>query len=454
MPFLRSILRLVVACTLFVSGASALAQPAASGTFPVDGRGLPTLAPMIARVAPAVVNISVTVRQAEDNPLARDPFFRRFFDLPEQRREDRQAAGSGVIVDAARGLVVTNHHVVDNAAEIVVVLTDRRQLRAKLIGSDPATDVALLSVPPERLTALRIADSDDLQVGDFVVALGNPFGIGQTVTSGIVSALGRSGLTAEAYEDFIQTDASINPGNSGGALVNLRGELVGINSAILAPSGGNVGIGFAIPTNMVRAVMDQLLKSGEVRRGRLGVSSTDVTPDFAREKKLPVTQGAVIVRIEPGSAAERAGLRPGDVVVAANGRPIRSSGDFRNRIGLTPAGEELDLQLLRENRPLNLRARVAEIAGAAAGDAIAQLPGLRVTGAGPERGPSEAVLVTSVERGSPAYGVGLRTGDVIVGVNRRRTRNPAELAEALRTNERPWRLTLLRGEARVQITIR
>ncbi|MFM9886276.1 MAG: Do family serine endopeptidase [Burkholderiales bacterium] len=441
----------------------ALAWVAAAPThaaLPLDVRGTPTLAPMLVQVTPAVVNISVQTRSAQENPLLRDPFFRRFFDQPERPRVE-QSAGSGVIIDAARGLVLTNHHVVSNAIEIVVTLKDRRQLKAQLVGADPATDIALVRIPAEGLTALKMGDSDEMAVGDFVVAIGNPFGIGQTVTSGIVSALGRTGLGIEGYEDFIQTDASINPGNSGGALVNLRGELIGINTAIIGPSGGNVGIGFAVPMNMVRAVVDQLIRFGEVRRGRLGVSTTDVTPQNARDLKSNTTEGAVIMRIEANSAAERAGLRQRDVVTTFNGRPVRSSGDLRNRIGLTPTGDEIELRVLRDGAPMTIRARIAETqaraASAITAEGVPQLAGASVANVEPGmpfHGQIEGAVITGVERGTSAHRNGLRIGDVVFGVNRARVRSAEELLSALRTVERPWRLSLLRGEQRVGLVIR
>ena len=433
------------------------AQLAAPTSVPADSRGLPTLAPMLRQVSPGVVNISVVQRpQGQENPMLRDPFWRRFFDTPE--RQPQQSAGSGVIVDAARGLVLTNHHVIDNAREIVITLKDRRQLKAQVVGSDPATDIALLRIPAENLTAVRFGDSDELQVGDFAVAIGNPFGLGQTVTSGIISALGRTGLGIEGYEDFIQTDASINPGNSGGALVNLRGELIGINTAILAPAGGNVGIGFAVPTMMVRAVMDQLLRFGEVRRGRLGVSSADLSPDAARELRINVTEGAVLAQVEPGSAAEKAGLRPKDIVIAANGRPVRGASDLRNRIGLTPTGEEIVMTVLRAGQTLTIRARIAEIVAVAIpGSTLPQLAGARVATLErntPGYGSLEGALVASVERDSAAYNNGLRSGDVIFGLGRRRIRNVEELIASLKTAERPWRMTILRGDARLDLVVR
>ncbi|MGC2518658.1 MAG: DegQ family serine endoprotease [Burkholderiales bacterium] len=433
---------------------------AANAALPLDAKGTPTLAPMLTQITPAVVNISVLSRDpAEDNPLLRDPFFRRFFDIPEGAAQPQQSAGSGVIVDAAHGLVLTNNHVIKDAQEIVVTLKDRRTLKAQLVGTDPGTDIALLRVPARGLSALKFGDSDALNVGDFVVAIGNPFGIGQTVTSGIVSALGRSGLGIEGYEDFIQTDASINPGNSGGALVNLRGELVGINTAIIGPSGGNVGIGFAIPVNMARAVMEQILRFGEMRRGRLGVSTQDLTPDLAHQFGVNVTEGALVVQVERGSTAEKAGLRPKDVVTAANGRPVRNSGDFRNRVGLTPVGEEVQLQVLRDGRPLKLRARIGELFAATnvPGESVPQLAGARVSNIEPGMpmyGQVDGAIVTAVERGSAAFRNGLRPGDIVYGVGGRRVRSVAEFLAALRANESPLRLSLLRGEYRITLVIR
>jgi len=420
------------------------------------------LAPILEQVTPAVVNISVLSRDpAENNPMLRDPFFRRFFNIPDAQAKPQQSAGSGVIVDAARGLVLTNNHVIRDAQEIVVTLKDRRQLQARLVGTDPGTDVALLRIPANGLTAMKFGDSDALNVGDFVVAIGNPFGIGQTVTSGIVSALGRTGLGIEGYEEFIQTDASINPGNSGGALVNLRGELIGVNTAILGPAGGNVGIGFAIPAGMVKLVMDQLLRFGEVRRGKLGVTTDDLTPDLARKLKIGgnLTEGALVVSVENGSPAQKAGLRKDDVVVGANGRVVRNSADVRNRIGLTPVGEEVDLKVIRDGQPVQIKAHVAELfaATAAAGEAVPQLAGAKISNIEPGmpmHGQIEGAIITAIENNSPAAKSGLRPGDIIYGVNRTRIRNVKQLLEALRDNERPMRIALLRGEYRLTLTIR
>ena len=324
----------------------------------VGGAPLQSIAPVVSRVTPGVVGISVRGRVREDNPLAQDPLFRRFFNMQQQPVErETQATGSGVIVDAAKGYVLTNSHVVENASSIEVTTKDNRRLKARLIGRDPETDIAVLQIPGGDLSAVPMGDSDRLQVGDFVLAVGNPFGLGQTVTSGIISALGRS-LGIEGYEDFIQTDASINPGNSGGPLVDLQGRVVGINTAILAPSGGNIGIGFAVPISMARQVMDQLIAYGEIKRGRIGVAIQDLTPDIAQALGTKRTQGAVIARVEPGSPAERAGLRTNDLVVAVNGVPMHNGTELRNRVGLSRIGDEVELTVDRGGSERTVSVRV------------------------------------------------------------------------------------------------
>jgi serine protease DegQ len=326
-------------------------------------RGVLTMAPLLEGVTPGVVNIAVRSRvERPANPLLDDPFFRRFFDVPEAPpQRDVLSAGSGVIVDRGRGYVLTNHHVVGGAQEIQVTLKDGRTYPARLIGGDAETDIALLEIDAQGLTAVALGDSDRLAVGDLVIAIGNPFGLGQTVTSGIVSALGRGGLGIEGYEDFIQTDASINPGNSGGALVNSRGELIGINTAILGPAGGNIGIGFAVPVNMARAVMAQLIEHGEVRRGRVGIRIQDLTPALASAMDLELRGGAVIAGVEPGSPAAEAGLRPGDVIVGVNDQPILDAGDLRNLVGIRPAGTRLDVVLYRAGRERSVNVRIGEV---------------------------------------------------------------------------------------------
>lgn len=332
-----------VALSLLAVPASALAQ------LP---EGTTSVAPLVRQVTPAVVNISTrSVSPAVENPLYNDPFFRHYFNLPRNlpQRETR-AAGSGVIVDAQRGYVLTNNHVVQNATRIDVTTKDNRTFRAKLVGTDAATDIAVLKIDPQNLTDIRLGNSNRVEVGDFVLAIGNPFGLGQTVTSGMVSAIGRSGLGIEGYEDFIQTDASINPGNSGGALVNYQGELIGINTAIIAPGGGNVGIGFAVPINMARSVMDQIITHGAVSRGRIGVAIQDLTPDLAEALNVSRADGAAVVKVEGGSPAAKAGLRQGDVVIAVNGDPVRSAAELRNRIGLARVGATVALTYQRGGR--------------------------------------------------------------------------------------------------------
>jgi len=328
-----------------------------------SGSPMQTIAPVVSRVTPGVVGISVRGRVREDNPLFQDPLFRRFFNLQQQQIErETQATGSGVIVDAAQGYVLTNSHVTENGTSIEVTTKDNRQFKARLIGRDPETDIAVLQISGGNLTAVPMGDSDRLQVGDFVLAVGNPFGLGQTVTSGIVSALGRTGLGIEGYEDFIQTDASINPGNSGGPLVDMQGRIIGINTAIVAPSGGNVGIGFAVPINIARQVMEQLISGGEIKRGHIGVAIQDLTPDIAQGIGTTHTQGAVIARVEPGSPAERAGLRTNDIVVAVNGAPIRNGAELKNRVVVARIGDAVDLTVVRGGSERTVAVRIDQFA--------------------------------------------------------------------------------------------
>ena len=335
-----------IAAALLIAAAAFPAPAQVGGIATRDG--MPTLAPTLEKIMPAVVNIAVLQKSPEEqNPMLRDPFFRRFFGLPGQS-QPQMSAGSGVIVDAKNGYVITNAHVVNGAREIAVSLQDNRRLPAKLIGADPGTDIALLKIESRNLAEAKWGDSDSLRVGDFVLAIGNPFGIGQTATSGIVSALGRSGLSAEGYEHFIQTDASINPGNSGGALANLKGELIGINTAIIGPAGGNVGIGFAVPSVIARAVMDQLVRFGEVRRGRLGVAMQNVVGG----------DGASVTEVEARSPAAEAGLRKGDVIVALNGRAVRGAAELRARLSVVPVGERVELGVQRGGQPQLIRATV------------------------------------------------------------------------------------------------
>src|SRR5215216_677591 len=333
--------------------------PRSLAHMPEIGEGkVATLAPLVRDVMPSIVSISVHGRVKEDNPLYREPLFREFFEVPKELEREIQGIGSGVIVDAQRGYVLTANHVVTQISTVMVTTKDGRRFVAKLVGRDPATDIAVLRLQgAQGLKAIAVGDSDKLEVGDFVIALGNPFGLGQTVTSGIVSALGRTGLGKQRYEDFIQTDAAINPGNSGGALVNLRGELVGINTAIFSAGGGNVGIGFAVPINMARGVMEQLVQHGEVRRGRIGVSIKEVIVGAGQSANI--TEGALIAEVARGSPAEHAGIQKGDIIVTADSKPIRSAAQLRNKIGLTPVGGRLQLTVQRKSVVHNVSVEVA-----------------------------------------------------------------------------------------------
>jgi serine protease DegQ len=444
--------RLSRLCAAVLFGSAIAISPTAGATLPVqvDGQTLPSLAPMLERVVPGVVNVStVTQIAVDEHPLLRDPFFRRFFDIPGRpSQRESQSLGSGVIIDAKRGIIVTNYHVIQKADAIRVTLHDGRRVDAELIGSDPETDIAVLRIDSKGLTEVLLADSDTLRVGDFVVAIGSPFGLAQTVTSGIVSALGRTGLGIEGYENFIQTDASINPGNSGGPLVNLRGELVGINTAILAPGGGNVGIGFAIPTNMLQSVVQQILKHGMVRRGLFGASAQDLTPDVAAALGLDLYRGAVITAVDPDSAAERAGLRAGDVVTTVNARPVTSFADLRNRIGLLPVGSTVDLEILRNGKQRKLRAEVADpYADFVHGETLSPtLEGALVgeTVSASVHGRRQVVILGPIRPGSPAWQAGLREGDLILQTNRQPIASLRDLRRSLRNDNTVYSMQVLR----------
>lgn len=428
-----------------------------------DANGeMPSLAPMLDRSKPAVVNIATRGEvQVRENPLMNDPFFRHFFNMPDQpRTRQTQSLGSGVIFDAREGLVLTNNHVIQSADQITVSLQDGRNFQAEVVGSDPATDVALIRIPAENLTALPLADSTKLRVGDFVVAIGNPFGLGQTVTSGIVSALGRSGLNMQGYENFIQTDASINPGNSGGALVNLRGELVGINTAIFSTgqSAGNIGIGFAIPSNLVKQVTDQLLAHGEVRRAHLGVQMQDISPDLAAAFEIATNRGAVITQVSPGTAADKAGLKVGDVITAINDEPLINIANLRNTIGLLMVGQTLKMDILRDGEKMTIEAEVFEMqpSPAAIGNVHPKLKGVTfedIDSNSPYYGHIQGVVIFSVERDSPAWQAGLRSQDIVTSVNRQQISSLEQL-KPLVSNASQLLLNIVRNEQALFLLLR
>lgn len=392
-----------------------------------NSRGEPSLAPMLKNVIPAVVNISVKGTKQINSSINIPEEFRFMFPQLNQRQQRPfKALGSGVIIDAAKGYVITNEHVVNDADEIRIALHDGREYDAKRIGADPHTDLALLQIENfDELTALKLASSSDMEVGDFVVAIGNPFGLGQTVTSGIISALGRTGLNIEAIENFIQTDAAINSGNSGGALVNLKGELIGINTAILGPNGGNIGIGFAIPSDMVKTVVQQLIQFGEVRRGMLGVSGTELNKDLAKEFDYPYSSGAFVNEVSEDSAAAKAGIKPGDIIAKINGKTVSSFAELRATIATIPTGQEFKITVFRDGKEIDLKATLqeaSEISDSAAADILPILEGASLS-----NNEGNGVLITSVKKNSIAARYGLREGDVIMRVNRDTVKNLADL---------------------------
>ncbi len=437
-------------------GLAVLLVPPAWSALPasVDGQPLPSLAPVLEQVTPAVVNIHSRTRVR--SPFADDPFFRRFFGAPRERVA--QSLGSGVIVDAAQGYILTNNHVIEGAENVEVTLSDGRSFSADLIGTDPDTDLGLIQIPADQLTELELPAADNLRVGDFVVAVGNPFGLGQTVTSGIVSALGRRGLRGLDYQNFIQTDASINPGNSGGALINLRGELVGINTAIFSPSGGNVGIGFAIPAAIAAYVMEELITHGTVRRGRLGVSVQAVTPELARAFELRTSAGALVTEVRAGSAADAIGLREGDVIVSLGGQSVLDPESLRNAEGLVPVDQSVAIEYTRDGGrrtgTVTLESYTpreidgGQLAGLLKGTRLRDLDA-RVA----ERSGISGVLLVEVQRGSRAWRTGLRAGDLIRRINRRDSGNLDRLTRLVEDDPDSLLLDVLRGRRRYLVVL-
>ncbi len=436
-------------------------------------RGVLTMAPLLERVTPAVVSIDVSSK-AKAQPEMPEGFkgneelFERFFGgrMPQQQNRQRRGLGSGVIVDARKGLIITNHHVIKDADEITVTLEDKRELKAELVGSDPKTDIAVIKISARGLTDLKFARASDVKVGDYVIAVGNPFGLSHSVTSGIVSAMGRDRGAGDNYQDFIQTDASINPGNSGGALVNSKGELIGINAAIVTRSGGNQGIGFAVPTNIVQGVMRQLVSYGEVRRGRIGISIRDISPDLKEALGLSTLNGALVNHVVKDSPADKAGLEEGDIVIGFNGGNIRDASDIRNAVGLVEPGEKADITYLRNGKRRTTRISVAEFeeeSEVLEAEAAADIPALEsFSGASisdiPEdlelRGGDEGIYVAGVERGSKAERAGLRKGDIIRAVNREDVADLEDFEDAIDGRSGPFALSVERNGSNIFIAVK
>ena len=445
------------ALALSLSMALSVVPAQAALPLSINGQDMPSLAPVVEQVTPAVVNILVSGKKVTRQEIPEQ--FRFFFgpDMPDSQVQEQpfQALGSGVIIDAAKGYVITNHHVIDGADEIKVTLKDGRELKAKKIGEDQQSDIALLQIKADNLTEIKLANSEQLRVGDFAIAIGNPFGLGQTVTSGIISALGRSGLNIENIENFIQTDAAINSGNSGGALVNLKGEFIGINTAILGPNGGNIGIGFAIPSNMVRDLSEQIIKYGEVRRGVLGIMGGELTSDLAKAFGTNTQQGAFVNQVMPHSAADVAGIKPGDIIVKLNGKAVRSFGELRANIATMGAGKTVTLGVIRDGKEQDVQVTLKQadlsetkasvlhpaLEGATLGNSE---PGADVTG----------VVITKLEQRSAAAQAGLLKGDVIIGVNRTRINNLQELSAAMKNKGEILALNIRRGDANLYLVLR
>ncbi|HDS9361292.1 TPA: serine endoprotease DegQ [Enterobacter chengduensis] len=417
---------------------------------------IPSLAPMLEKVLPAVVSVKVegTAQQSQRVPEELKKYFGD--ESPDQQAQPFEGLGSGVIIDAAKGYILTNNHVISQADKISVQLNDGREFDAKLIGGDDQSDIALLQVQnPSKLTQIAIADSDTLRVGDFAVAVGNPFGLGQTATSGIVSALGRSGLNLEGLENFIQTDASINRGNSGGALLNLNGELIGINTAILAPGGGSIGIGFAIPSNMAKTLSAQLIQFGEVKRGLLGIKGMEMSADIAKAFNVNVQRGAFVSEVLPNSGSAKAGVKSGDVIVSLNGKPLSSFAELRSRIATTEPGAKVKLGLIRDGKPLDVEVTLDK---STSSSASAELIAPALQGAtlsdGQLKDGTKGIRVDTVEKSSPAAQAGLHQEDVIIDVNRTRVQSIAEMRKVVESKPAVIALQIIRGKDTLYILLR
>ena len=410
---------------------------------------------MLEKVLPAVVSVRVEGTASQGQKIPEE--FKKFFgdDLPDQPAQPFEGLGSGVIINASKGYVLTNNHVINQAQKISIQLNDGREFDAKLIGSDDQSDIALLQIQnPSKLTQIAIADSDKLRVGDFAVAVGNPFGLGQTATSGIVSALGRSGLNLEGLENFIQTDASINRGNSGGALLNLNGELIGINTAILAPGGGSVGIGFAIPSNMARTLAQQLIDFGEIKRGLLGIKGTEMSADIAKAFNLDVQRGAFVSEVLPGSGSAKAGVKAGDIITSLNGKPLNSFAELRSRIATTEPGTKVKLGL-RNGKPLEVEVTLdTSTSSSASAEMITPALEGATLSDGQLKDGGKGIKIDEVVKGSPAAQAGLQKDDVIIGVNRDRVNSIAEMRKVLAAKPAIIALQIVRGNESIYLLMR